>query len=205
MATTFFLVRHAAHPDLGRRLTGRLDGVTLTSAGRRQAAALAEQLTGAQLDLVQTSPRERTVETARAIASRTGAKVETVAALDEIDFGEWQGRTFDDLAPNPQWQEWNANRSLASCPGGETMGEAVARIAGHLQSLAEKHWAKRIALVSHADMLRGLIADLIGLPFDNMLRFEIAPASISRIELNGRGAVLHSLNETGHLGHREEI
>lgn len=204
MATIFFLVRHAAHPDLGRRLTGRLDGVTLTSAGRQQAAALAEHLATERLDLVQTSPRERTSETARAIASRAGAKFETAKALDEIDFGDWQGRTFDDLSPDPHWQEWNANRSDARCPGGESMSEAVARLARHLQTLSRDHKGKRIALVSHADMLRGLVADLIGLPLDNMLRFEIAPASISRIEFSEAGGVLQSLNETGHLGHREE-
>lgn len=178
--------------------------MTLTSAGRQQAAALAEHLATERLDLVQTSPRERTSETARAIASRAGVKFETAKALDEIDFGDWQGRTFDDLSPDPHWQEWNANRSDARCPGGESMSEAVRRIARHLQTLARDHKGKRITLVSHADMLRGLVADLIGLPLDNMLRFEIAPASISRIEFSEAGGVLQSLNETGHLGHREE-
>src|SRR5690625_7194995 len=89
-----------------------------------------------QLNIVQTTPRERTNATAKEIASRTGAKLESVAALDEIDFGDWQGQSFDDLAPDPHWQEWNANRSQARCPGGESMGEAVTRAAKHLQSLA---------------------------------------------------------------------
>lgn len=204
VATVFYLLRHAAHGDLGRRLTGRLDGVNLTPAGKRQAAALAERLADERLDLVQSSPRERTIETANAISARTDVPLQTVSALDEIDLGSWAGKTFKELAPDPLWQEWNANRGHARCPGGENMGEAVARIAGHIAGLAEQHPGARIALVSHADMLRGLIADLLGLPFNRMLRFEIAPASISRIEFGLAGGLVHSVNETGHLGHRED-
>lgn len=177
--------------------------MNLTSHGRQQAELLGQRLASEGLDRVQTSPRERTRETADAIGRSAGVPVEIVDALDEIDFGAWAGRDFTELSDDPLWQEWNTRRDRARCPDGETMGEATARITSHLQELARTHPGKRIALVSHADMLRGLIASLLGLGLDKMLRFEIAPASISRVDWSDSGAVLQSLNDAGHLGRME--
>lgn len=170
--------------------------MNLSPAGERQAAAVGELLGRQRLDLIQTSPRERTRQTADAIASRTGAPVEIAQALDEIDFGEWTGLGFDELEGRPLWRQWNEARGSTRCPGGETMAEAVDRIAEHAHALARSRTGARIALVSHADMLRGLVARVLGLPLDHMLRFEIAPASVSRIEIGDRGGCVLGLNET---------
>jgi broad specificity phosphatase PhoE len=194
--TRLYLVRHAAHADLGRRLTGRARGVNLTPAGERQAKAVAECLARERLDLIQTSPRERARQTAGAIAARCGAPVEVAEAIDEIDFGEWTGRDYAGLEDEPPWREWNERRSEARCPGGESMAEAADRITAHAAALARSRPGARIALVSHADMLRGLVSRVLGLPLDNMLRFEIAPASVSRLEIGNHGGCVLGLNET---------
>lgn len=173
--------------------------MNLTPAGERQAVAVAERLSAERPDLVQTSPRERAKQTAEVIAARCGARVEGAEALDEIDFGEWTGRDFAALDGEPLWREWNERRGQARCPGGESMAQAADRIAAHAAALARERPGARIVLVSHADMLRGLVARLLGLPLDNMLRFEIAPASVSRIEIGDWGGCVRSLNETGHL------
>src|SRR5690606_20740223 len=142
-------------------------------------------------------------QTAEAIARRCGAPVQVSPALDEIDFGEWTGRDYAGLEDEPAWRDWNERRGEARCPGGESMAEAADRTAAHAWALArERPWA-RVALVSHADMLRGLVARLLGLPLDNMLRFESEPASVSRIELGDWGGCVRSLNETGHLARAE--
>ena len=190
------LVRHATHVDFGRRLTGRAPGVQLSQAGRRQAAALGERLGGERLAEIHTSPRERARATADAVAEHCGAPVKVVDALDEIDFGDWTGAAFGDLDGQPLWEAWNAQRGSSRTPGGESMAEATARIAGHVAALAAERPGERIALVSHCDMIRGLVAHVLGLPLDNLLRFEIAPASVSRIEAGPWGARVISLNET---------
>jgi ribonuclease H / adenosylcobalamin/alpha-ribazole phosphatase len=194
--TILFLVRHAAHADLGRRLTGRASGVNLTPAGERQAQAVAGRLSREGLDLVQTSPRERARQTAEAIAALCGVGVEQAEPVDEIDFGDWTGRDYEGLGDEPLWREWNRHRGQARCPGGESMGEAADRIAGHAFALARTRPGARIALVSHADVLRGLVSRVLGLPLDNVLRFEIAPASVSRIEIGEWGGCVVYLNET---------
>jgi broad specificity phosphatase PhoE len=76
------------------------------------------------------------------------------------------------------------------------MAEAADRIGRHLDHLAGTRGGSRIALVTHADMIRGLVARVLGLPLDNLLRFEIGPASMSRIEAGAGWARLLSLNET---------
>jgi ribonuclease H / adenosylcobalamin/alpha-ribazole phosphatase len=137
------------------------------------------------------------METAAAIGRATGLTPVAIEALDEIDFGTWTGRRFDALEGDPHWDEWNSARASARPPGGESMDEAAGRIAGHAARLAAEHAEARIALVSHCDMIRALVARCLGLTLDNLLRFEIAPASVSRIEVAPWGARVVSLNEVG--------
>ena len=130
------------------------------------------------------------------MASATGAPVTVSDALDEIDFGDWTGAEFAALDGQPQWDAWNASRSTARVPGGESMDEAADRIAAHVETLASTRAGERIALVTHCDMIRALVARTLGLSLDNLLRFEIGPASLSRLEAGVWGARVLSLNET---------
>ncbi|MDI6837348.1 MAG: histidine phosphatase family protein, partial [Rhizobiaceae bacterium] len=98
MTVTVLMVRHAAHDNVGGFLAGRMEGVRLGPAGRKQAERLAERLRGADIAAIHTSPRERCRETAEAIATACGLPAPQVAAeLDEIDFGRWSGSTFAEL------------------------------------------------------------------------------------------------------------
>ncbi|NAZ37558.1 histidine phosphatase family protein [Rubellimicrobium sp. CFH 75288] len=191
-------MRHAAHADLGLRLTGRAEGVPLRPLGRFQAALLARRLAAEGPDAVRTSPRERARETAQAIAQAAGLTPTVDPRLDEIEFGAWTGRSFESLAGDPDWEAWNARRGSARPPGGESMAEAVARIAALAADLAEEEaggGARRIVLVTHADMIRGLVAHVLGLPLDNLLRLEVGPASVTRIEAGPGWARLTGLND----------
>lgn len=195
VATSIFLIRHAAHAELGQCLTGRKEGVRLSEEGERQARCLGKRLAGEALSAIHTSPRLRARATADAIARHAGAPVQVAGALDEIDFGDWTGIRFEHLAEQPLWRRWNEARASACPPNGEPMAAAVARIADHLQRLAEFDPGARVALVSHCDMIRGVIAHYIGLPLDHMLRFDIDCASISVLQLGASGAQVTRLNE----------
>lgn len=196
VAATLLLIRHAAHTELDRHLSGRREGVPLSEAGRAQAAALERYLAADGLDAVECSPLDRTRETAAAIASAAGlSPPRSVEALIEIDMGEWTGRALGSFGEDPAWRAWNEHRGSARIPGGETMAEAQARIVGHMQALARDCDGQTVALVTHSDMVRAAVADVLGLPLDHLLRFEIAPASVSRVVIGDWGAKLLSLNE----------
>lgn len=195
--TTILLIRHAAHDHVGRILTGRLPDVALSDAGLAEAANLAQQLASEPIAAIQTSPSLRAQQTALAIAARHDLCVEAAEPLNEIDFGEWQGRTFAELDSDPRWQRWNTHRTESIAPGGETMTTAQERAWIHVSDLARALAGKMAVVVSHCDIIRAIIARVLGLSLDNILRFEIPPASVSRIVVGDWGARVISLNECG--------
>lgn len=195
LTATFLLVRHAVTADVDVRLSGRRPGVPLSAAGAAQAAALGARLAGARLDAIVASPLERTRETADAIGRAAGVVVETDDALVEIDVGEWTGVGFDRLHADPRWATWNAERATARCPGGESMAEAQARIVGVLRALAAARAGQVVALVTHSDLIRASVCDVLGLGLAGIHRFDIDPASVTRVVAGDWGARLLSLNE----------
>jgi ribonuclease H / adenosylcobalamin/alpha-ribazole phosphatase len=171
--------------------------VQLTAAGERQATGLAERLDGIRLDAVHTSPRERARRTAEAIATRAGAPLQVTGALDEVDYGDWTGMNFDALERHPLWERWNTARGSACPPNGESMAAAQARVVAHAEEIGRGWPGAAVALVSHSDILRSLVAHFLGLPLDHLLRFEIDTASVSRIEVGPWGGRVLGLNDTG--------
>lgn len=193
MTATILLIRHAAHVDLDRRLSGRRAGVALSEAGREQAAALGRRLTGRGIERVECSPLDRTRDTAAAIAQACDVPPPApVEALIEIDMGDWTGRAPDGFGDDPAWRAWNERRGSARIPGGESMAEAQARIAGHLAMLRQG----TVAIVTHSDMIRAAVAHVLGLPLDRLLSFDIDPASVTTVVMGDWGSRLLSLNVT---------
>jgi broad specificity phosphatase PhoE len=145
---------------------------------------------------VKSSPRRRTLETARAIAEASGVgRVETSAALDEVDFGAWSGQSFADLGKDPQWQRWNSERSLVRPPGGETIRQVQQRIVGFMAELAQLYAGAALVLVSHAELIRVAVLHVLGMPLDHWSRIAIDPASLTAIVTGDWGAQLLTLNE----------
>ena len=197
MATTFLLIRHAAHIHLDKLFSGRMPGVPLSETGRAQAARLGAALASEPIDQIVYSPLDRTSETAAAIAAARGSAVPVAAAagLIEIDLGDWTGRSWQDFGDDPEWRAWNERRGSARIPGGETMGEAQARIVGCLAALAREADGRTVAVVSHSDMIRAAVAHVLELPLDRLLSFDVDVASVTRIVWGEWGARLLSLNE----------
>ena len=195
MTTTFLLVRHAAHDNVGGFLAGRKPGVHLGTAGRGQAARLGERLARETLDGLYASPRERTQETAQAIAAGRDLAIGTEPDLDEIDFGHWSGRDFPDLNTDPLWRQWNTVRSVARTPGGETMLDVQTRVLGLMERLGRAYAERSVALVTHADVIKAAVSYHLGLPIDAWSRFEVSPASLTTLVVGDWGAKLLGLNE----------
>ena len=195
MTATLLLIRHAMHTDYGERFSGRAEGVRLSEAGEAQAHALGERLAGEPIAAVYSSPRERTRATAEAVAGQHRLTVQEDAALDEIDLGDWTGRRIDDLVGTPDFTAWNEHRSEARPPNGEAFASVAERATGFAAQTAERHAGRTVALVSHQDVIKALIATCLGLSFDNVLRFDIGPASVSRMVFGSWGARLLALNE----------
>jgi broad specificity phosphatase PhoE len=196
MTTTFFLVRHAAHDNVGSYLAGRMSGVRLGEAGRAQAAHLGGRMGREAVAAIYCSPRERTQETAKPIAAACNVgEIAIRAELDEIDFGVWSGKTFEELNGDARWRAWNDRRQEASTPSGETMHHVQHRVVSLMDQARQRHGNQCVALVSHADVIKAAVCKVLGLPVGECFRFDIDPASITTIVAGDWGAKLIRLNE----------
>lgn len=196
MTTTFFLLRHAAHDNVGGYLAGRIPGVHLGQAGQAQAGRLAKRMARERLAAIHASPRERTRETAETVAATCGlADVHIEPELDEVDFGAWSGQDFETLNRDPAWRRWNETRSLARAPGGETMLDVQTRAMRVVERLLRAYVDAAVALVSHGDVIKSIVIHVLGLSVDAWSRFDIAPASISTIAIGDWGGKVLNLNE----------
>ncbi|WP_294394955.1 histidine phosphatase family protein [uncultured Sphingomonas sp.] len=173
-------------------LSGRSD-IALSERGRAEADALARRLGTVPLASLHSSPRPRTRQTAEAVASRHALPLQIAPALDEIDFGDFTGRSFADLDALPDWRRWNAERHTARCPDGETMAEAVERALAYLMALPEGDCPA--LCVTHCDIIRGLVTRLLGLPYDRMFALECDPGSLTTLQRDQGGLHLITLNE----------
>ena len=192
------LIRHGLNDAVGRRITGWLPGWPLNAEGRRQVEDLSQRLAGRRIQAVYASPLERARETAEAVARPHGVPVRVEDQLGEMRVGEWEGLTFEELAPRPEWQRFNRARSTAPVPGGDMMIETQARMVRCLERLSALHQGETVAVVSHADPLRAALAHYLGIPLDLLQRFEISPASVSVVEMGETPRVL-CMNHQGDL------
>jgi probable phosphoglycerate mutase len=84
-------------------------------------------------------------------------------------------------------------------PGGESFQEVQARIVAEVEHLCSEHPEQTIAIVSHADVLKAVVAYTIGLHLDLFQRLVIAPASLTVLDLGGLMPRLLCLNDISHL------
>jgi broad specificity phosphatase PhoE len=195
VTTTFLLVRHAAHDWLGRGLAGRLPGVELNEEGRQQARGLVQRLEGVPVDAIYCSPQPRTRQTAQPLAAARRLPFHVHAAFDEIDFGQWTGRSFDQLsADGAAWSQWVERRGSAQPPGGEPFAEVPRRAMEGLHRLRAEHPDRQVLVVSHGDVIKAIVASCLGLSLDRLESLEIVPASVSVLALGAEWSQLKLLN-----------
>lgn len=197
--TTFFLIRHASCSGLGHTLWGRTPGIYLNEKGEMQAQNLAERFKDVTLDAIYSSPLERALQTAEALARNMKLEVKKSAAANEINFGDWAGKTFEELSGDEQWRRFNSYRSMTTIPGGESFLEVQNRIVKEVDQLALQHGKARVAIVSHADVIRAAVAYLLATPIDLIDRFEISPCSVSVVALDKNNATLLTINNESSL------
>ena len=145
---------------------------------------------------VYTSPLERAIETAEPIARVQGLAPQVVEGLGEMNVGNWEGRTIAELEDREDWRRFNTFRSGMRPPGGELMIETQTRMIQQLECFTTRHPGGIVAVVSHGDPLRSVIAFYLGVSLESMLHFEVGPASLSVIQAGDWGARVLCVNQT---------
>lgn len=199
--TLLLLIRHGTNDWVHGRLAGWTPGVHLNDDGRAQAQALAARLAGHTIDAIYSSPLDRTVETAQALAGPRGMPIHIVEGLGEVKYGEWQGAELKELYKHELWPGVQFYPSGTRFPNGETLGEAQMRMVATLDGLRARHPKGVIAVFSHADIIKLAVAYYIGIHVDLFQRLEVMPCSLTALYFTRMGPRLLAFNDTGALEH----
>jgi probable phosphomutase (TIGR03848 family) len=199
--TQILLIRHAVNDYVK---TGKLAGWTpevhLNEEGRAQAAALGQRLASAPLKHLYASPLERTMETAEAIrAHHPHLVIKQHDGIGEVRYGDWEGQSIAALQLRKMWHLVQEYPSRAAFPNGETMRAVQARAVDAVEAIATAHPREMVAIVSHADLIKMIMAHYLGMHLDNFQRIVISPASINILLLGYGRPYISALNDVGHL------
>jgi broad specificity phosphatase PhoE len=196
--TRLFVIRHALAVDPNDHRLPGLDAALLPE-GRAQARLAAHRMRDFAPSAVYSSDAKRARETGEIIAAACQIPLEVNAALGEIDFGIWAGRTYAEVvAADPAARAWFTDPSTGVPPGGESIVVAAERVMRVLSSLALGD-DERVAIVGHAGSLRLALAQALGMPLSSYWRLRLDCASLSVVTWTADGLLLERLNDTAHL------
>jgi probable phosphomutase (TIGR03848 family) len=189
--------------ETGTVLTGHKRGVHLNDAGVRQAEAAATRIAVLPLAAIVTSPLERCVDTAQVVidAQREAGREpawHTDDRLVEARYGAWTGRPMKDLVKDPMWPVVQQHPSAAVFPGGESMAEIAARAIAAVRDWDARLGEKAVWVAcSHADVIKAVVADALGLHLDQFQRIVVDPASVSVVRYTKTRPFVLRTNDTG--------
>jgi probable phosphomutase (TIGR03848 family) len=196
---TLFLIRHALTAQTGRILYGQTPGVDLDDRGRAQAERLAERFASVRLTAIYSSPLDRCTQTVEPLATAKRLRVSLAPDLIEMDTGAWTGRTLPQVRRTKLWRVVQTEPSLFRFPGGEGFVEAETRAVAAVDRIARKHPRGRVAVASHGDIVRIVLAHLLGTPLDDFQRIVVDTASVSVVVIDGGQRRVVLANDTGGL------
>ncbi|ACU53229.1 Phosphoglycerate mutase [Acidimicrobium ferrooxidans DSM 10331] len=193
---TLVLVRHGRTPTTGTELPGRRPGLALSDRGEAEARRTAAVLAG-RFDAIRlySSPLERARQTAAALEAVFGTTAIVDDDLAEVDVGAWTGWSLGRVRRRKEWATLLAAASTFRFPEGESLVDVLARIRGFATRIAERHPGEVVVATSHADPIRLLAADALGIHVDGVHRIWVETASSTTFSVTPTSLGLLTLNE----------
>jgi len=200
--TRVILVRHGKTNWNGRgRYQGQTD-VPLSEEGLMQAELLAENFNYGHPTAIYSSDLARAKKTADKIADKFGLTVILEPAFREINFGEWEGLSYEEIGR--RWPEEYSKFFRATdevkIPGGETVGELQARAVAALNRLVLRHDGEEFAIVAHGGVLRAIIGYALHIPLKYFWSLRQYNTAVSIITFADDQWNAELINSTAHLG-----
>lgn len=204
--TTILLIRHAVNDFVKTgKLAGWTPGVHLNEEGQAQAQALGERLASAPIKYLYSSPLERTIETAQAIlAHHPHLTLQQTDEIGEVRYGDWEGMAISALRGRKMWEVVQEYPSRAVFPNGEAMRDVQIRAVNFIEKLVIWHPGETVAVVSHADVIKMILAHFLGMHLDNFQRINVSPASISTLMMEHSRPYVGTMNDVSHIWQMEQ-
>jgi broad specificity phosphatase PhoE len=203
-ATTLYLVRHGATDANLRRpyvLQGRGMDLPLNDRGRRQAQCVRKLFERTTIAAVYSSPLQRALDTARAIAEPHRLDVATIDALIECDVGRWEGMAWEQIREEfpREYEDFQRDQSQFPYLGGETYRDVSLRALPVVAELLERHAGRSVVAVAHNVVIRACLATLLGIPLARAKDVNQGNGGVNVLRReNGRTDVL-TLNSVFHI------
>jgi alpha-ribazole phosphatase len=195
-ATRLVLIRHG-EPDLAfrDRCYGRLDP-GLSPAGREQMRQTWTLLDAAPT-AIYCSPSRRAVDSA-IVRSAARPSVTVDARLAEIDFGAFEGLTYDEISRRyPEaYAKWMAAPTEVMFPDGESFAAMAARVRQAMDHIRAAHAGGTVAIVAHGGVNRVALASALGLDPRHIFRLAQGYACLNVIDYSGDDAIVRLMNVT---------
>jgi broad specificity phosphatase PhoE len=192
--TRLVLIRHAEpEASVRGRVYGALD-VGLSERGLRDAEKLASTVRGLDLDAVYASPLRRAIETATPLARERGLELTLHEGLREVDFGELEGRTYEEIGEDHAdlFRVWATSPSAIRFPGGEDYVGLKARVLTAVEEIRER--TTSAAIVAHGGVNRVVLADALDLPDDAIFRLDQPYCALSVIDWIDGSPLVRAVN-----------
>jgi phosphoserine phosphatase len=200
--TKILLTRHGHVEGIQpKRFRGRAE-LALTELGVRQAAALAGRIAGDWKPVaIYTSGLQRCVITGAAIAKACRIASSALEGLMDLDYGQWQMRTYDEVAAEqPElFHLWHAAPQFVRFPGGESLQDLVARTSDALRTVLAKHSGQTVVLVGHDSVNRALLLQLLDQPLSAYWKLAQGPCCLNEIDIEDAKVSVQRINDTSHL------
>lgn len=186
ISTTVDLMRHG-EPVGGRRYRGQIDDPLSDRGWAQMRDAVADHC---PWSAVISSPLLRCAEFGRELAARHDLPLTLDARLMELGFGEWEGRTAEELMrDDPErlarfWRDPITHRP----PGGESLAAFRERVVGAWEQLLAERAGKPLLVVCHAGVIRMIVRHVLDMPLDRLFRIQVPSAGLTRIRVDGSGA-----------------
>jgi broad specificity phosphatase PhoE len=196
------LVRHGqTDENVSGKISGQGDA-PLNASGREQAQLVATVLMPLGVTHLFASPVARARQTAEVLAQHLQLPIEAVADLREVEYGEWEGKFFRDIRQHPIAHQVFHDPVQAVFPEGESLPAVQQRGVQVLERLRRQHPHGVMALVSHGDVIRTVLAHYLGMPFNDYRRLQVDPGSLSVLELFDDWVCIKAINFAPQLGKR---
>jgi broad specificity phosphatase PhoE len=192
------LVRHGRTESGPRpRFRGRLD-LALSPPGLEQARAAGKRIRAAwQPSAVYTSPLRRCLETGQIIAQSFGLDARPVDGLIDIDYGEWQGLTLDQVRTRwrLEFETWSRMPHRATIPDGESLPALASRVTAALRELLERHPGETVVVVGHGSVNRVILLHALRIPLSRYRCLGQDMGAVNELNFYGGHIQVRSMNE----------
>lgn len=196
--TRMYLVRNGgALTEKPGQFVGQLD-LPLSDAGEERIRKLLEVFKDEQVDKVYSSSLRRASRSAEIFSAFFGHETLFHEGLKEIDLGEFEGKTFDEITTSSPdlAREMSGNPVVFQYPGGESFLDLGERTFRAFWEIVTRSEGKNVVVFSHGGVNRTVLASLLGMPKEGIFKLEQDPAGVSLVEVMNQFPRIRFLNVT---------